>query len=98
MYIRYEACPIARLGLSETRGSRSRLLWLIHTRSIPLRPRTHIHRQAGSVRFMPWHTPGCPGINVADYRIEVCPDAESGMYFVQIFQPSNALTAVARTK
>jgi len=47
---------------------------------------------------MPWHTPGCPGINVADYRIEVCPDAESGMYFVQIFQPSNALTAVARTK
>ena len=42
--------------------------------------------------------PSCPGIIVADYRIEVSPDPESGLYFVQIFSPSTALTAVARTK
>jgi len=35
---------------------------------------------------------------VADYRIEVSPDPDSGLYFVQIFSPSTALTAVARTK
>jgi hypothetical protein len=35
---------------------------------------------------------------VADYRIEASPDPETGLYFVQIFSPSNATTAVARTK
>ena len=35
---------------------------------------------------------------MADYRIEASPDPESGMYFVQIFSPSTATTAVARTK
>jgi hypothetical protein len=35
---------------------------------------------------------------MADYRIEASPDPESGLYFVQIFCPSTAVTAVARTK
>jgi hypothetical protein len=35
---------------------------------------------------------------MADYRLEVSPDPETGLYFVQIFQPSTALTASARTK
>lgn len=35
---------------------------------------------------------------MADYRIEAAADPESGLYFVQIFVPSNATTAVARTK
>jgi len=35
---------------------------------------------------------------VADYRIEASADPESGFYVVQIFSPSTALTAVARTK
>jgi hypothetical protein len=39
-----------------------------------------------------------PGITVADYRLEVCPDPETGLYFVQVFHPSTAVTAVTRTK
>lgn len=35
---------------------------------------------------------------MADYRIEASPDPESGLYFVSIFSPSNATTAVVRTK
>lgn len=35
---------------------------------------------------------------MADYRIEASADPETGLYFVQIFCPSNAITAVARTK
>ena len=35
---------------------------------------------------------------MADYRIEASPDPESGLYFVQVFSPSTAETAVARTK
>ena len=35
---------------------------------------------------------------MADYRIEASPDPESGLYFVQVFCPSTADTAVARTK
>ena len=35
---------------------------------------------------------------MSDYRIEVSPDAESGLYYVQVFSPSTATTAVARTK
>ena len=35
---------------------------------------------------------------MSDYRIEVSPDPETGFYFVQIFSPSTARTAVARTK
>ncbi len=35
---------------------------------------------------------------MADYRIEAAADPESGLYFVQIFCPSTAMTAVARTK
>ena len=35
---------------------------------------------------------------MSDYRIEVSPDPESGLYYVQIFSPSSATTAVARTK
>jgi hypothetical protein len=35
---------------------------------------------------------------MADYRIEASPDPESGLYYVQIFCPSSATTAVARTK
>jgi len=35
---------------------------------------------------------------MADYRIEALPDPESGKYYVQVFCPSNAITAVVRTK
>jgi len=35
---------------------------------------------------------------MADYRIEATPDPESGLYYVQVFCPSTARTAVARTK
>jgi hypothetical protein len=35
---------------------------------------------------------------MADYRIEATADPESGLYYVQIFCPSTATTAVARTK
>ena len=35
---------------------------------------------------------------MADYRIEALPDPESGKYFVQVFAPSTATTAVVRTK
>jgi len=35
---------------------------------------------------------------MADYRIEAIADPETGLYFVQIFCPSSATTAVARTK
>ena len=38
------------------------------------------------------------GANMSDYRIEACPDPESGLYYVSIFSPSTATTAVARTK
>lgn len=35
---------------------------------------------------------------MSDYRIEACPDPESGLYFVSVFSPSTATTAVVRTK
>jgi len=35
---------------------------------------------------------------MADYRIEALPDPESGMYYVQVFHPCHATTAVVRTK
>ena len=35
---------------------------------------------------------------MADYRIEASPDPETGLYYVSIFSPSSATTAVARTK
>jgi hypothetical protein len=35
---------------------------------------------------------------MADYRIEATADPATGLYYVQIFCPSNATTAVARTK
>ena len=35
---------------------------------------------------------------MADYRIEAAADPATGMYYVQIFCPSSATTAVARTK
>jgi hypothetical protein len=37
-------------------------------------------------------------LNMADYRIEACPDPESGLYYVQVFCPSTATVAVVRTK
>jgi len=35
---------------------------------------------------------------MADYRIEAAPDPESGLYYVSVFAPSTATTAVVRTK
>ena len=35
---------------------------------------------------------------MSDYRIEACPDPESGLYYVSVFCPSHATTAVVRTK
>jgi hypothetical protein len=35
---------------------------------------------------------------MADYRIEASPDPASGLYYVSVFSPSNATTAVVRTK
>ena len=41
---------------------------------------------------------GLAEVGMADYRIEASPDPETGLYYVQIFSPSTATTAAARTK